>query len=92
MQATTDVVNPALTTLPLQQIHIYFPVGFLDVVLPKLTSPPYMMNMREQPAGSPVLAQTANHYTTLPDALMPYTPVCNEMYEADFLNPAADRI
>ena len=38
------------------QIHIFFPVGFLDVVLPKLTSPPYMMNMREQPVGSPVLA------------------------------------
>ena len=93
MQATTDVVNPALTTLPLQQIHIYFLVGFLDVVLPKLTSPPYMMNMREQPAGSPVLAQTANHYITLPDALMPHTPVCNEMYEAGLLNPAvADRI
>ena len=33
MQATTDVVNPALTLLPLQQMHIYFPVGFLDVVL-----------------------------------------------------------
>ena len=93
MQATTDVVNPALTTLPLQQAHIYFPVGFLDVVLPKLTSPPYMMNMREQPAGSPVLAQTANHYITPPDALMPHTPVCNEMYEAGLLNPAvADRI
>ena len=63
MQAITDVVNPALTTLPLQQIHIYFPAGFLDVVLPKLTSPPYMMNMREQPAGSPILA-TENHYIT----------------------------
>ena len=34
MQAITDVINPALTTLPLQQIHIYFPVGFLDVVSP----------------------------------------------------------
>ena len=93
MQAITDVVNPALTTLPLQQVHIYFPVGFLDVVLPKLTSPPYMMNMREQPAGSPILAQTENHYITLPDALMPHTPVCNEMYEAGLMNPAgADRI
>ena len=93
MQAITDVVNPALTTLPLQQVHIYFPVGFLDVVLPKLTSPPYMMNMREQPAGSPILAQTENHYIILPDALMPHTPVCNEMYEAALMNPAsADRI
>ena len=93
MQATTDVVNPALTSLPLQQMLIYFPVGFLDVVLPKLTSPPYMMNMREQPVGFPVLAQTANHYITLPDALMPNILVCNEMYEAGLLNPAvADRI
>ena len=82
MQAITDVNNPALTTLPLQQVHIYFPVGFLDVVLPKLTSPPYMMNMRDAPAGSPNFAQTENHYITLPDARMPHTPVCNEMYEA----------
>ena len=36
MQAITDVSNSALTTLLLQQVHIYFPVGFLDVVLPKL--------------------------------------------------------
>ena len=93
MQAITDVNNPALTTLPLQQVHIYFPVGFLDVVLPKLTSPPYMMNMRGAPAGSPNFAQTENHYITLPDARMPHTPVCNEMYEAGLMNPsAADRI
>ena len=32
-------------------------------------------------------------FITPPDALMPHTPVCNEMYEADLLNPAvADRI
>ena len=93
MQAITDVNNPALTTLPLQQVHIYFPVGFLDVVLPKLTSPPYMMNMQGAPAGSPNFAQTENHYITLPDARMPHTPVCNEMYEAGLMNPsAADHI
>ena len=34
----------------LQQVHIYFPVSFLDVVLPKLTSPPYMMNCESKPA------------------------------------------
>ena len=93
MQAITDVNNPALTTLPLQQVHIYFPVGFLDVVLPKLTSPPYTMNMRDAPAGSPNFAQTENHYITLPDSRMPHTPVCNEMYEAGLINPSsADRI
>ena len=93
MQAITDVSNPALTTLPLQQVHIYFPVGFLDVVLPKLTSSPYMMNMRRAPADSLNLAQTENHYITLPDARMPHTPVCNEMYKAGLMNPSrADRI
>ena len=36
MQADKDINNPALTQLPLQHVHIYFPVCYLDVVLPKL--------------------------------------------------------
>ena len=40
-----------------------------------------------------LIGDQKNHYVTLPDALMPYTPVCNEMYEAGLMNPAvADRI
>ena len=63
------------------------------MVLPKLTSPPYLMNMRSAPADSPNFAQTENHYITLPDAHMPHTPICNKMYEAGLMNPsAADRI
>ena len=92
MQAMADVSNSALTTLPLQQVHIYFPVGFLDVVLPKITSSSYMMNLRRTPADSPNLAQTENHYIT-PRSPHANTPVCNEMYEAGLMNPStADRI
>ena len=91
MQAITDVNNPALTTLPLQQVHIYFPVGFLDVVLPKLTSPPSTMSMRDAPASSPNVAQTENHYITLPDARMPHTPFVmkcmKQAYEPVFGGP-----
>ena len=48
-----------------------------------------MMNMRKQPAG---LSSFSPNCKSL-DALMPHTPVCNEMHEAGSLNPAvADRI
>ena len=51
------------------------------------------MNMRRAPADSPNFAQTENHYITPPDARMPDTPICNEMYEAGLMNPStADRI
>ena len=51
-----------------------------------------MMNMQRAPADSLNLAQTENHYITLPDARMPHTPVCNEMYEVGSMNPfTADR-
>ena len=52
-----------------------------------------MMNLRRTPADSLNLAQTENHYITLPEARMPNMLACNEMYEAGLMNPStADRI
>ena len=86
-------------TSPLGQVHIYFPIGYLDVVFPKLTSPPYRMKMDVRQYGHkslsnpPNLAQTGNHHTLLPPARMPDTPVCNEIYAAGLMNPqSADRL
>ena len=99
IQAQDKVTTPALSNLPLGQVHIYFPIGYLDVIFPKLTSPPYRMKMDVRQYGHktlsnpPNLAQTVNHHTLLPAARMPGTPVCNEIYAAGLMNPlSADRL
>ena len=87
MQADKDINNPALTQLPLQHVHIYFPVCYLDVVLPKLAQPPYNMKPRPVAASPSSIVQSENYYFVLPEARMPDTPVLNEMYETGLLHP-----
>ena len=87
MQADKDINNPALTQLPLQQVHIYFPVCYLDVALPKLAQPPYNMKPRPVAASPSSMVQSENYYFVLPEARMPDTPVLNEMYETGLLHP-----
>ena len=87
MQADKDINNPALTQLPLQHVHIYFPVCYLDVVLPKLAQPPYQMKPPPVAASSSNIVQSENYYFVLPEAQMPDTPVLNEMYETGLLHP-----
>ena len=87
MQADKDINNPALTQLPLQHVHIYFPVCYLDVVLPKLAQPPYKMKPRPVAASPSSIVQSENYYFVLPEARMPDTPVLNEMYETGLLHP-----
>ena len=82
-----DINNPALTQLPLQHVHIYFPVCYLDVVLPKLAQPPYQMKPPPVAASSSNIVQSENYYFVLPEAQMPDTPVLNEMYETGLLHP-----
>ena len=68
MQADKDINNPALTQLPLQHVHIYFPVCYLDVVLPKLAQPPYQMKPPPVAASSSNIVQSENYYFVLPEA------------------------
>ena len=87
MLSDKDINNPALTQLPLQHVHIYFPVAYLDVVLPKLAQPPYKMKPRPVAVGPSSIVQSENYYFVLPEAQMPDTPVLNEMYETGLLHP-----
>ena len=87
MQADKDINNPALTQLPLQHVHIYFPVCYLDVVLPKLAQPPYKMKTPPVAASASNIVQSENYSFVLPEAQMPDTPVLNEMYETGLLHP-----
>ena len=92
MQADKDINNPALTQLPLQHVHIYFPVCYLDVVLPKLAQPPYKMKPRPAAAGPSTIVQSENYYFVLPEAQMPDTPVLNEMYETGLHPETANKV
>ena len=87
MQADKDINSPALTQLPLQHVHIYFPVCYLDVVLPKLAQPPFHMRTPPVAASSSNIVQSENYYFVLPEAQMPNTPVLNEMCETGLLHP-----
>ena len=71
MQADKDINSPALTQLPLQHVHIYFPVCYLDVVLPKLAQPPFHMRTPPVAASSSNIVQSENYYFVLPEAQMP---------------------
>ena len=79
MLSDKDINNPALTQLPLQHVHIYFPVGYLDVVLPKPAQPPYKMKPRPVAVSPSSIVQSENYYFVLSEAQMPDTPVLNEM-------------
>ena len=76
MLSDKDINNPALTQLPLQHVHIYFPVGYLDVVvLPELAQPPCKMKPRPAAVSPSSIVQSENYYFVLPKAQMPDTPV-----------------
>ena len=92
IQAQAKVTSSALSNLPLSIVHIYFPIGYLEIILPKLTSSSYRMRMDERQYGHqtisnpPNLAQTTSHHTLLPVTRMPDTPLCNEIYAAGRMN------
>ena len=65
-----------LTTLPLQVIHIYFPLRFLDTVLSHLSNPPHTLKIdsRHQTHGNPAPSNWAHfgpYNLPLPPAEMP---------------------
>ena len=77
MQADKDINNPALTQLPLQHVHIYFPVCYLDVVLSKLAQPPYKLKTPPVAASSSNIVQSENYSFALRRTLPRWYRFCS---------------